>query len=116
MRIGVTGASGMVGINVCKEILSKVKDGLIEYETDGLIFTPMENAVGSNNNVKAANPVKTTWDYSFKWKPPEFNTIDFLISVKKQENGQDYIGNIFQNGQDMHLTEQITQFKSITLR
>ena len=100
----------------CKEILSKVKDGLIEYETDGLIFTPMENAVGSNNNVKASNPVKTTWDYSFKWKPPEFNTIDFLISVKKQDNGQDYIGNIFQNGQDMNLTEQITQYKSITLR
>ena len=100
----------------CKEILNKIKDGLIDYETDGLIFTPMENAVGSNNAVKASNPVKTTWDYSFKWKPPEFNTIDFLISLKKQENGEDFIGNIFQNGQDMMLTEQITQYKIITLR
>jgi len=100
----------------CKTILNRIADGLFEYETDGLIFTPAENAVGSNNSKKAANPVKTTWDYSFKWKPPEFNSIDFLISFNKQPNGEDTIGNIFQSGQDMNLTEQLTQYKSLTLR
>lgn len=100
----------------CNEILNKIKDGLFEYETDGLIFTPMENAVGSNNSKQAANPVKTTWDYSFKWKPPEFNTVDFLISVKKEKSGEDFIRNLFQNGQDMLQTEQITQYKTLILR
>ena len=43
--------------------------------------------------VPLIKPYKTTWDYSFKWKPSEFNTIDFLISIKKQSSGEDFIGN-----------------------
>ena len=32
---------------------------------------------------------KTTWEYSFKWKPPEYNTNDFLVSTKKDKQGKD---------------------------
>ena len=33
-------------------------------------------------------PRKITWDKSFKWKPAEYNTIDFLISVQKNNKGE----------------------------
>jgi|TARA_Y100000992_G_scaffold302587_2_gene277521 hypothetical protein len=82
----------------CKVILDKEKDGLFEYETDGLIFTPAEYGVGGYSKGEASEPKKMTWDSSFKWKPPEYNTIDFLFKTKKGDNDEDDIGNIFQNG------------------
>ena len=67
----------------CNEILSKNRDGLFEYNTDGIIFTPSNTGVGSSA-VGVSGPLhKTTWENSFKWKPPQFNTIDFLVTVKK---------------------------------
>ena len=55
----------------------------LEYETDGLIFTPMELGVTQEKKGDSIKNFKYTWSQSFKWKPPEFNTIDFLISVEK---------------------------------
>lgn len=55
----------------------------LEYETDGLIFTPMELGVTQEKKNEKLKTYKYTWGKSFKWKPPEFNTIDFLISVEK---------------------------------
>ena len=55
----------------------------LEYETDGLIFTPMELGVTQEKKGDSIKNFKYTWGQSFKWKPPEFNTIDFLISVEK---------------------------------
>ena len=50
------------------------------YEIDGLIFTPAKLAVYS---YYPSMPVEIkpdmTWNSVFKWKPPEQNTIDFLI-------------------------------------
>ena len=102
--------------NGCNTILQKEKDGLFRYETDGLIFTPAEFAVGSSKVGEAGIPFKTTWDYSFKWKPPQFNTIDFLVSIKKDNNGEEIIGNVFKNGTDMSLVDQILQYKTMMLR
>jgi hypothetical protein len=100
----------------CSTILQKEKDGLFNYETDGLIFTPSQLGVGSNKVGETIKPLKNTWDYSFKWKPVESNTIDFLISVKKSENGMDHIGNIFQSGINTSSSSQLLQYKTITLR
>jgi hypothetical protein len=100
----------------CKLILEKVADGLFEYNTDGLIFTPALLGVGANKPGEVIKPMKTTWNYSFKWKPVEMNTIDFLISVKKLANGADYIGNTFETGLDMRLATQLTQYKTVILR
>ena len=67
----------------CKSILEKEKEGLFEYETDGLIFTHMFYGVGSNVIGKAGPKTRSTWEYSFKWKPPQYNTIDFLVTTLK---------------------------------
>ena len=45
------------------------------------IFTPIDKSVGSNEIGEHSQ--ESTWLSSFKWKPPEFNTIDFLVSFKK---------------------------------
>ena len=100
----------------CAFILQKVEDGLFEYETDGLIFTPANTGVGTSKIGETIKPIKTTWDHSFKWKPSEFNTIDFLITVKKNMNGTDFIGNVFQDGTDVLSTNQLTQYKTLVLR
>ena len=57
------------------------------YETDGLIFTPCDKSVGSSNVGEITPSKKVRWDYSLKWKPPEFNSID-LINQNKIGNLQ----------------------------
>ena len=101
----------------CNTILQKEQDGLFDYETDGLIFTPASFGVGTGEVGKTTNlPTKTTWESSFKWKPVEYNTIDFLVTLKKNDDGQDYVGNIFQNGTNTSSANQIMQYKTAILR
>jgi mRNA (guanine-N7-)-methyltransferase len=101
----------------CSVIVQKTKDNLFEYETDGLIFTPSDLAVGANTpGSPTGKPLRTTWDHSLKWKPPEWNTIDFLVTVQRTSSGQDAIGNIFQSGTDVAAATQLTQYKTLILR
>ena len=102
--------------NACNLILDKVDSGLFEYVTDGLIFTPSYLGVGVSKPGDEPKNFKVTWVDSFKWKPPEYNTIDFLIEIKKNTTGEDYVGNIFQEGLDTGSTQQITEYKTLTLR
>ena len=98
----------------CNQILNKNKDQLFDYEIDGLIFTPIDKSVGSN--VIGEHSQEKTWLSSFKWKPPEYNTIDFLITTKKNSGGYDIIGNLFQNGINNTKIDSIIQYKTIILR
>lgn len=100
----------------CQTIISRVDDDLFEYETDGLIFTPADKGVGSSTVGEDLDPVKRTWDRSFKWKPPEYNTIDFLVTTQKTETGQDVVKNIFQNGDDLTASNSLTEYKTLILR
>lgn len=100
----------------CSTILSNIKDGLFEYNTDGLIFTPSDTGVGSNTVGKAGPLYKSTWDLSFKWKPAEFNTIDFLVSVKKDKTGKDETHHIFQDGKNLQGIQEVSQYKTLILR
>jgi hypothetical protein len=62
----------------CKKILTGNKKFL--YDIDGLIFTPAKLSVYAyyaNKPVQMTDNVK--WDRVFKWKPPEQNSIDFLV-------------------------------------
>jgi len=100
----------------CSKILSDVKDGLYEYITDGLIFTPMDTGVGSDRIGFAGPLYKSTWNFSFKWKPPQYNTIDFLVSVKKDKTGKDEIHNIFDDGANYNGLSAVKQYKTLILR
>ena len=100
----------------CKKILDGQKEGILfNYETDGLIFTPCDKSVGSSKIGEITPSRKTRWDYSLKWKPPKFNTIDFLVKTKKTEAGEDLISNIFVDGTDTSRVEQFNQYKTLIL-
>lgn len=71
------------------------------YHIDGLIFTPRKLGVGVNPKAPKKNPFDGRWNLSFKWKPPEENTIDFLVSIKKnpENEQQDLISYLTLNGE-----------------
>ena len=99
----------------CGSLLELMKDNLFDYETDGLIFTPIDKSVGSDKLGVLEH--QKTWKHSFKWKPPEFNTIDFLVTTKKSETGKDIIKHLFQEGNDMGKSKNnLVQYKTIELR
>jgi hypothetical protein len=61
----------------CKNILTNT---IYPYEIDGLIFTPAKLAVFANYaNKPEPLTEKLGWDKVLKWKPPEQNSIDFLV-------------------------------------
>lgn len=100
----------------CLSILSDIKDGTYEYNTDGLIFTPSNMAVGASRQGSPPGKLsKITWSNSFKWKPAEFNTIDFLVSVKKDKTGKDEVHHIFQDGRNMQGVQEVLQYKTLVL-
>jgi SAM-dependent methyltransferase len=99
----------------CTYILSKEHDELFEYETDGLIFTPANMGVASNIG-EYIEPKKISWENSFKWKPAKFNTIDFMVSIKKDENGAEQVSSTFNHGLDASSSSQIADYKTIILR
>ena len=89
----------------CKTILNQAETEMMEYETDGLIFTPSNLAVGSSyvDEPKIKNTGKT-WKLNFKWKPPEDNTIDFLVEIVKDKSSglmDDKIGYLYRPQQEL---------------
>ena len=96
------------------KILSNKNDGIFEYNTDGLIFTPADLAVGANA-VGEKSKVRKTWESSLKWKPAEYNTIDFLVNVKKNKVGKDEVHHIFQDGKQMESVQTVSQYKTLVL-
>ena len=98
----------------CNTIIEEVDNGMFPYETDGLIFTPIDKSVGSRKlGVLEKNK---TWNLSFKWKPAEFNTIDFMVTTKKNEDGSDFVGNKINNGNNFKKYSQITAYNTVVLR
>ena len=102
--------------NGCDIILSKVEQHRFEYETDGLIFTHAHFGVGSDKIGEAGPKTRITWDYSFKWKPPFYNTIDFLVTTVKNINSDDEIKPLFEDGINSKLSAQLSEYKTIELR
>jgi len=87
-----------------------------DYNTDGLIFTPKDFGVGGSPTLNVGKKQKITWDYSFKWKPPDFNTIDFLVVTKKNDHNSDLVTSIFQKGLNAtHSIIQLPQYKTLGL-
>jgi len=73
----------------CKKILiegnlhSKLKDDTLPYYIDGLIFTPRDLSVGGL--FPGDTPRDGTWPLTFKWKPPQYNSIDFKVEIDKSD-------------------------------
>lgn len=67
----------------CRTLLTKINGNTYPYNTDGIIFTSKHLGVTQEHPKDFIKKNKYTWGHSFKWKPPQYNTIDFLISVKK---------------------------------
>jgi hypothetical protein len=112
-------STGKTIFDCCAVVLRKCTEHQFEYHTDGLIFTPIDFGVGSNvrNDTTEAGPLyKSTWEYSFKWKPAHMNTIDFLVTTKKGEDTEDLVSNVFKSGVDMSRCVQIQQYKTLVLR
>ena len=70
-------AGGNIFAN-CSKVAKAIAEGAFEYETDGLMLTPVSLGVGMDSQEGSPPNRKRTWARSFKWKPPEQNTIDFL--------------------------------------
>lgn len=99
----------------CDKILQQVDSDQFDYDVDGLIFTPTLLGVGGNNVLECGPKRKITWEYSFKWKPERFNTIDFLVSIKKDANNVDVMNPIFKKDFDMYKQAQFIQYKTLIL-
>ncbi len=84
-------------------ILNKFELNVEKYKTDGLIFTPCELKVGAIQQDGAVQ-LGGTWMKVLKWKPPHENTIDFLVKVDKNAQGEPLI-----------LSTDISLAKSLTL-
>tara|TARA_B110000914_G_scaffold175350_1_gene156601 strand:- start:243 stop:3362 length:3120 start_codon:yes stop_codon:yes gene_type:complete len=76
------------------------------YKIDGLVFTPVNLIIGDEIDGKPAR-FQGRWNKLFKWKPPEENTIDFRVSILK-ENGQDDVKYSSHNG-------RVTAYKTLVL-
>ena len=100
----------------CRTILQREKEGLFEYDIDGLIFSHSFYGVGSNTIGKSGPKNKITWEYSFKWKPPQYNTIDFLVTTLKTQSGEDVIKSLFEDGISTSSNIQYNNYKVIELR
>jgi hypothetical protein len=101
--------------DACDNILTKVRENRFEYNTDGLIFTHAYYGVGSNKEGETGPLSKITWEYSFKWKPPQDNTIDFFVVTTKHPGGEDIVKTIYESGLNSQLSTQLSEYKTIQL-
>lgn len=66
--------------HACK-ILDEARLGvMIDYEIDGLIYAPAALPIGGHHPGDLPK-CYNSWSRVFKWKPPELNSIDFLVDV-----------------------------------
>jgi hypothetical protein len=103
---------------LCKQCL----ESEFKYVTDGLIFTPCNTGVGGTTPGQVG-PLdrKFTWALSFKWKPPQYNTVDFLVNtVKDDKTNRDKViekidgGSV--SGINMLSNRQIDSYKELVLK
>ncbi len=67
--------------NLSKIILDKKDNNKFNYHIDGLIYTPANLGVGAYTSDTDKSEYFGTWNMVMKWKPPEENSIDFLINI-----------------------------------
>lgn len=106
--------------DACKVLLTN-SDGL-PYEIDGLIFTPAHLSVCAFYPGKPVKfPMSMRWDLALKWKPPNQNTIDFLVKevfppIRDSASNITYRRFNLMTGYDADQWEPISVNKGLALR
>jgi len=72
----------------CQYLLEQIDSPSYIYNTDGIIFSSSTLGVGMESMEDVVKNKKYAWKHSFKWKPPEFNTIDFLVKIPKNDKNE----------------------------
>lgn len=87
----------------CDRLLSEIKSHTYRYNTDGIIFSSSTLGVTKESHEDSVQNKKYTWKHSLKWKPPEFNTIDFKIKIPLDNEKKEKIEFIY----DVHSNSTI---------
>ena len=111
-------------------------NGTANYKYDGLIYTPMYIPVGYSNSFKTIfNTLSdkrrekgitfntlpgNTWNLNFKWKPPDENSIDFLVITDKNtimKSSNKYItkDTVYMNTNTSNDQVEIKKYKKLNL-
>ena len=116
VAVSPTGSDDAI-FEACAQLLDKIDQGMFPYNTDGIIFTPAMMGVGADRVGETSRPQKITWAHSFKWKPPEYNTIDFLVTVQHDKRGQEEIRYVYEPGQSVQDdAKALVQYKTLVLK
>ena len=104
--------------NCCSKMFRKINKKEYMYNTDGLIFTSKLLGVGQELPGDTIKNRKYTWKHSFKWKPPEYNTIDFLIEVEKDNKNElnlksKMINGVLTNYYEIYLKVGFSKFQHV---
>ena len=60
-----------------------------------LNFLSILSHCGPTTSITCFIPILGLRVISFKWKPPEHNTIDFMVTIQKGSDGSDDIKSVF---------------------
>jgi hypothetical protein len=97
--------------DISKEMLNLINDkDSYQYNRDGMIYTPMSLGVGQNNMDDKIMNTKIAWTHSLKWKPPQYNSIDFYVTIKKGEHNNDLITT------EINDSDNVISYKTLILR
>lgn len=112
------GDIGVVGTKIfekSKFLLDIIENGGFQYETDGLIYTPIKLPVGGYVEGKLPNNTGVMWNVCFKWKPSQDNTIDFLVNIMKEKTEEgNYIDKLKYQNDDK--TGELKKYKTLILK
>ena len=82
------------------------KKGVYDFDIDGLIYIPLNDHY----------PIRGgSWHSLLKWKPPEYNSIDFLVRTVKTDKGEDVIKPLIIKAKESGEKEKIKRYKSVIL-
>ena len=91
----------------CSYLLDTIKSPDYKYNTDGIIFSSSTLGVGMETTTDVVKNKKYAWKHSFKWKPPEFNTIDFVVKFPTNDKGESLIEHIYNQTDQTARTYQV---------